>query len=61
LIPHLVGKVGFIFTEANYVSLKKEIESEIIKMPAKAKVIAPCNVWLRPMNTNMDPGKIGEF
>jgi len=30
-------------------------------MPAKAGVKAPCNVWLRCMNTNMDPGKINEF
>lgn len=30
-------------------------------MPAKAGIKAPCNVWLRCMNTNMDPGKINEF
>lgn len=30
-------------------------------MPAKAKVIAPCNVWIRCMNTNIDPGQINEF
>lgn len=30
-------------------------------MAAKAKVKAPCDVWLRCMNTNMDPGKINEF
>ncbi len=30
-------------------------------MPAKSGVKAPCNVWLRCMNTNMDPGKINEF
>ncbi len=59
--PFIFGKVGFIFTESNYINLKKEIEAETIKMPAKAGVKAPCNVWLRCMNTNMDPGKINEF
>jgi ribosomal protein L10 len=55
------GKIGFIFAEENYVALKKIVESEVIKMPAKAKVIAPCNVWIKCMNTNIDPGQINEF
>lgn len=57
----IFGKIGFIFTETNYINLKKEVEAEIIKMPAKAGVKSPCNVWLKCMNTNMDPGKINEF
>lgn len=57
----MVGKIGFIFTEESYVGLKKLVESEVIKMPAKAGVKAPCNVWIKCMNTNMDPGQIGEF
>ena len=30
LSSYLVGKIGFIFTEANYINLKKEVEAEII-------------------------------
>jgi hypothetical protein len=26
----LIGKIGFIFTEANYINLKKEVETETI-------------------------------
>ncbi len=61
LIPEIKGKIGFIFSEENYVTLKKVVESEVIKMPAKAKVLAPCNVWIHCMNTNIDPGQINEF
>lgn len=61
LIPQIHGKIGFIFAEDNYVNLKKLVESEVIKMPAKAKVLAPCNVWIHCMNTNIDPGQINEF
>lgn len=61
LIPLIVGKIGFIFSEENYAKLKKIVESEVIQMPAKAKVLAPCNVWIRCMNTNIDPGQINEF
>ena len=59
---HLIkGKIGFIFTETNHVSLKKLVESEVIKMPAKAKVLAPCNVWIKCQATSIDPGQINEF
>lgn len=61
LIPSIFGKIGFIFSEDNYVNLKKLVESEVIKMPAKAKVLAPCNVWIYCMNTSIDPGQINEF
>lgn len=61
LLPYLVGKKGFVFSDESYVELKPILEAEIVKQPAKAGAIAPCNVWLRCGNTNQDPGKITEF
>lgn len=61
LIPYVRNKIGFIFSEISYVELKPIIEREIMKMPAKAGIIAPSDVWLRTGPTHQDPGKIGEF
>lgn len=52
MLPLLKGKKGFVFSNESYVDLKPIIESEIIKQPAKAGAVAPCNVWLRCGNTN---------
>ena len=45
----------------DYISLKPIIEKEVIKMPAKAGAIAPCDVWVRCGPTYQDPGKIKDF
>ena len=61
LVPIIKGKVGYVFSHTNYVEIKPIIEKEVIKMPAKAGVFAPCDVWLKVGPTYQDPGKIGEF
>lgn len=61
LMPYLVDKIGFIFSEKSYVELKPIIENEKIKMPAKAGIIAPSAIIIPAGPTNLDPGKIGEF
>lgn len=61
LLPHLVNKIGFIFSDTSYVELKPIIENEKIKMPAKAGIIAPCAIIIPAGPTHQDPGKIGEF
>jgi len=61
LLPYLVDKIGFIFSDKSYVELKPVIENEKIKMPAKAGIIAPSDIVIPAGPTNLDPGKIGEF
>lgn len=56
MISLIKGKVGFIFSEESYVALKKQVESEVIKMPAKAKIVAPQTVWIKSQQTSIDPG-----
>lgn len=61
LMPYLVDKIGFIFSERSYVELKPVIENEKIKMPAKAGITAPSSIIIPAGPTHQDPGKIGEF
>lgn len=61
LLPFLVDKIGFIFSEKSYVELKPVIENEKIKMPAKAGIVAPSAIIIPAGPTHQDPGKIGEF
>lgn len=61
LMPYLVDKIGFIFSDRSYVELKPIIENEKIKMPAKAGIIAPSSIIIPAGPTHQDPGKIGEF
>jgi len=61
LMPYLIDKIGFIFSERSYIELKPVIENEKIKMPAKAGIIAPTSIIIPAGPTHQDPGKIGEF
>lgn len=61
IIPKIVNKVAFIFTDKSYVELKKPIENEVIKVPAKPGTIAPAEVWVRAGPTSLDAGKFNEF
>lgn len=61
IVPKIVNKVAFIFTDTSYVELKRPIENEVIKVPAKAGIIAPSDVWVRAGPTSLDAGKFNEF
>jgi large subunit ribosomal protein LP0 len=61
ILPHLVDKQGFVFSNDSYLELKPILEQEVEKSPAKAGTIAPSDIWLQCGSTNQDPGKIGEF
>ena len=61
LLPYLVNKIGYIFSDKSYVELKPIIENEKIKMPAKAGIVAPTPIVIPVGPTHQDPGKIGEF
>ena len=53
--------VGLIFSEENYQTLRGLIENEVLEMPAKAGVLAPCDVSLPAGPTSLDAGKIDIF
>lgn len=61
IIPKIVEKVAFIFTEKSYIEIKKPIESEIVKVAAKPGILAPDDVWVKAGPTSIDPGKFGDF
>jgi len=61
LIPYIKLNVGLIFTNDGYNELRKDIESDVIAMPAKAGIIAPCDVYLPAGPTGVDTGKIDLF
>lgn len=61
LIPFMVSKQGFVFSDDSYLDLKPILEEEIEKSAAKAGQIAPSDIWLQLGSTNQDPGKINEF
>jgi large subunit ribosomal protein LP0 len=61
LIPYMVGNIGLCFTNDNV----KEIRDIILanKVPAAARVgaLAPCDVFIPPGPTGLDPGQTGFF
>lgn len=61
LVDYIKFNVGLIFSQENYQSLRTLIESEVMEMPAKAGVNAPCNVSLPAGPTSLDAGKIDIF
>ena len=61
LLPHVVGKIGFVFCEKSYVDVRPMIEKESVRMPAKAGALAPSDVWIMAGPTSIDPGRIGDF
>lgn len=61
LLPHINGKIGFVFSQKSYAEIKSVVEREAVKVPAKPGVVAQCDVIVPAQQTNIDPGKIIEF
>lgn len=61
LLPHVTGKIGYVFSNKSFAELKPIVEKESVKVPAKAGVVAQCDVIIEPQQTAIDPGKIMEF
>lgn len=61
LEPLMKNNVGLIFSEEPYVDLRRVIEAEVIKMPPRTGVIAPCDVVVPAGPTGIDVGKIDLF
>lgn len=61
LLPHVEGKIGYVFSHKSYSEIKPVVEKEAVKVPAKPGVVAQCDVVVPAQQTNIDPGKIIEF
>jgi large subunit ribosomal protein LP0 len=61
LLPLMKTNVGLIFSEEPYQELRKTIESQIISMPPRTGVVAPCDVFCPAGPTGIDVGKIDLF
>lgn len=61
LLPHVAGKIGYVFSHKSFSELKPIVEKETVKVPAKSGVVAQCDVIIQPQLTTIDPGKITEF
>lgn len=61
ILPLLIGKICFVFSDKPFSEVKPIVEKEAVKVAAKAGVIAPSDIIIQPQQTNIDPGKIIEF
>jgi len=61
LLPHIVGNVGFVFTNEDLGEIRKKLLENKRGAPAKAGALAPCDVKLPPQNSGMGPEKTSFF
>lgn len=61
LLPHIVGNIGFVFTNDDLSEVRAKLLENRKAAPAKAGAIAPCDVKLPPQNTGMGPEKTSFF
>ncbi|SCU78965.1 LAME_0A06634g1_1 [Lachancea meyersii CBS 8951] len=61
LLPFVRGNVGFVFTNDSLSDIKEVIVSNTVAAPAKAGAVAPEDIWVRAVNTGMEPGKTSFF
>ncbi|MFH4980353.1 hypothetical protein AB6A40_007062 [Gnathostoma spinigerum] len=61
LLPHIVGNVGFVFTNDELTDVRTKLLENRKGAPAKAGALAPCDVKLPPQNTGMGPEKTSFF
>lgn len=61
LIPHIVGNVGFVFTNTDLSEVLESLTADRVAAPAKPGAIAPCEVVIPSGPTGMEPGKTAFF
>ena len=61
LLPHIRGNVGFVFTKLDLVEVRDKLTENRVRAPARAGALAPCNVYIEPMNTGLGPEKTSFF
>jgi len=55
ILPFIKGNVGLLFTNDELIPIRDIVESFKQKAPAKVGSIAPCDVWIDPGPTGMEP------
>jgi len=61
LEPLMRLNVGLIFSEDSYMDLRTKVEAEVISMPARTGIVAPCDVVIPAGPTGIEVGKIDLF
>jgi len=61
ILPHIVGNVGFVFTNEDLTEVRDLLLSNKKEAPAKAGAIAPLDVHVPAGNTGMGPEKTSFF
>jgi len=61
LLPHIVGNIGFIFTDGDLATIRKDIEAEKTAAAAKVAQFAPSDVIVQAGMTPLDPGQTNFF
>jgi len=61
ILPHVVGNVGFVFTNEDLTEIRDILLSNKKEAPAKAGAIAPLDVFVEKQNTGMGPEKTSFF
>jgi len=61
ILPHVVGNVGFVFTNEDLLEVRDILLSNKKEAPAKAGAIAPLDVHVEQQNTGMGPEKTSFF
>jgi len=61
LLPYVRGNVGFVFTKHDLVEVRDKLVENRVRAPARAGALAPCPVFIEPMNTGLGPEKTSFF
>eukprot|EP00466_Bigelowiella_natans_P014711 jgi/Bigna1/51843/estExt_Genewise1Plus.C_30274 len=61
LLNVIRGNIGFIFTNGDLIELRDTVSENRDPAPAKTGQIAPCDVYVEPGPTGLDPGQTAFF
>jgi len=61
LLEKIRGNIGFIFTNGDLIELRDKVLEKQDPAPAKTGQIAPCDVFISPGPTGLDPGQTAFF
>lgn len=61
VLEHLQGNVGLLFTKSDLNEIKAELKKFVVGAPARVGAIAPCDVFVPPGSTGMDPSQTSFF
>jgi large subunit ribosomal protein LP0 len=61
LLAHIVGNIGFVFTNKEQKVIRDLIQSNKVPAAAKTGVVAPSDVWVPAGPTGLDPGQTSFF